>query len=733
MHARPVKKPRGSYSYGGCGTCRKRHVKCDQVRPQCLTCKAIGVVCDGFDDSGLRWVTGSGEGSGGRKVSMRMPRRPFYPERSQASMSTELRSTMSNKTIDESLLTLEAKSRDTGTPNDEAVTIGPFGVFSVENSTTSTPVPDITKTDSPQVQPKQPDTPDNAAGSKNQPMLAVDFMLNTDNLLDWTDLFDLDSSPSWFPADSTIDMDALNAMPDPTTIPIVNTDTNWEVVQMSNLGINSPAPLKPKTPRVAFSELVTVEDTQMLLKHYSDCMITHIWSLPLGQKSSMDIHIDAAVATLARLTFIAIRPVSHASLSHLYAVLALSSMHFANGKEKADVEYWQQLAERLNKEAQETLRYSLQHEISPKTAKYKDLLLGISSLASFAFLFDRQKDAKSYLLGSERLVRTLGLAKKKISRKISYLHHTYTWCKIVGESTYVLRNQDNSDPLFNISTKDQTYWGTAPGAFPQAPYADNRQYCYNQRLDDFLGLEPFQQDVDAETIYSREGESPLDYIPSEGSPGKSDSTLRLLYGVSETWLSLVSQTTRLANFMNRASHTGEKPDTASLESLESHKKHLENLVWTFTHSTPSQVGGPSNTPETAPRAHLVRALNYALIIFFYRRIREVNPGILQQHVDNIIQALKEFDDACERDGIDGPGSPWPAFLAGCEAMSSSQREYLSGWLQKSFDKTGFTRFRTIISCMHEVWRRQEESLETGRQDWTWIHVSKEQDLYVMLC
>ncbi|RSL58913.1 hypothetical protein CEP53_006009 [Fusarium sp. AF-6] len=298
-------------------------------------------------------------------------------------MSTELRSTLSNKTIDESLLTLEAKSRDTGTPNDEAVTIGPFGVFSVENSTTSTPVLDITKTSSPQVQPKQPGTPENAADPRHQ-LPAVDFMLNTDNLLDWTDLFDLDSSPSWFPADSAIDEDALNAMPDPTTIPIVGTDTSWEGMHLSNLGMNSPTPSKPKTPRVAFSDLVTVENAQMLLKHYSDCMITHIWSLPLGQKSSMDIHIDAAVATLARLTFIAIRPVSHASLSHLYAVLALSSMHFANGREKGDAEHWQQLAERLNKEAQETLRYSLQHEISPKAAKYKDLLLGISSLASFA-------------------------------------------------------------------------------------------------------------------------------------------------------------------------------------------------------------------------------------------------------------------------------------------------------------------------------------------------------------
>lgn len=300
-------------------------------------------------------------------------------------MSTELRSTLSNRTIDESLLSLDAKSRDTGTPNDEAVTIGPFGVFSVENSTTtSTPISDITTKHNSQARPKQPDTPESSAGLSHQPMLPMDSMLNTDNLLDWTDLFDLDSSPSWFPTESTIDIDALNVLPDTAAIPSFNSDASWEGVHLSNLGINSPAPLKPKTPRIAFSELVTVEDAQMLLKHYSDCMITHIWSLPLGQKSSMDIHIDAAVTTLARLTFIAIRPVSHASLSHLYAVLALSSMHMANGKEQVDAEYWRQLAERLNKEAQETLRYSLQHEISPKAAKYKDLLLSISSILSFA-------------------------------------------------------------------------------------------------------------------------------------------------------------------------------------------------------------------------------------------------------------------------------------------------------------------------------------------------------------
>ncbi|KAF4472975.1 arginine metabolism regulation II [Fusarium albosuccineum] len=234
-----------------------------------------------------------------------------------------------------------------------------------------------------------------------------------------------------------------------------------------------------------------------------------------------------------------------------------------------------------------------------------------------------------------------------------------------------------------------------------------------------------------ETVESRDIDSPLSYIHLEDSQGKSDLTLRFLYGVSETWLSLVSQTTRLANFMERLAGSKERFDGSSLDSLESHKKRLENLVWALAQSTP-----PPQIEEVSkytPRDHLVRALNYALVIFFYRRIRDVNPSILQQHVDNVIQALREFDAACERDGIDGPGSPWPVFLAGCEAMHTSQRQYFSDWLQNSFDKTGFTRFRTIISCMHEVWRRQVEGMGIGQPNGTWVQVCQEQDLYVMLC
>ena len=57
-----AKKSHRSHSFGGCDTCRRRHVKCDQIRPTCLTCKAVGVECAGYRTD-LEWVTTSNASS----------------------------------------------------------------------------------------------------------------------------------------------------------------------------------------------------------------------------------------------------------------------------------------------------------------------------------------------------------------------------------------------------------------------------------------------------------------------------------------------------------------------------------------------------------------------------------------------------------------------------------------------------------------------------------------------
>lgn len=47
---------RRTHTLGGCKTCRRRHLKCDQTRPDCLSCRAVGLTCEGFS-SEIRWMS----------------------------------------------------------------------------------------------------------------------------------------------------------------------------------------------------------------------------------------------------------------------------------------------------------------------------------------------------------------------------------------------------------------------------------------------------------------------------------------------------------------------------------------------------------------------------------------------------------------------------------------------------------------------------------------------------
>jgi hypothetical protein len=61
IEAMPADKRRGTtkkrtHNLGGCATCRRRHVKCDQSRPTCGTCRRAGHECSGYS-SGIRWMS----------------------------------------------------------------------------------------------------------------------------------------------------------------------------------------------------------------------------------------------------------------------------------------------------------------------------------------------------------------------------------------------------------------------------------------------------------------------------------------------------------------------------------------------------------------------------------------------------------------------------------------------------------------------------------------------------
>lgn len=354
------------------------------------------------------------------------------------------------------------------------------------------------------------------------------------------------------------------------------------------------------------------------------------------------------------------------------------------------------------------------------------------------------------MIDTERLLRIRGLAKTTISRKTRMLHHIYTWVRIVGESSYVLRDYRNSELAVASLVHNSSSRKRRSQRQDQEDVAAETQHGYKSKLDDFLRLEQSQYDSDPDANAEKGEAIGLHDIHLEDSRRYTATMYLQLYGISETWLSLLSQTTRLANVMDSLDASKKRKDLDLLDSLDRRKQRLEDMVCSFvasnepvralrpqSNTTAQAPAGDLQLSHETPRSAMVRALNSALVIFFYRRIRDVNPWILQEHVKNVVQALSDFDVCCEIFNVDGPGSPWPVLVAGCEASSQPDRDFFSQWLDRAYSKTGFDRFKTIKSCMREVWmqrkpaggRRESSSRNTLR---SWIHVSREQKIYLLL-
>lgn len=390
------------------------------------------------------------------------------------------------------------------------------------------------------------------------------------------------------------------------------------------------------------------------------------------------------------------------------------------------------------------------------------------------------------MIDAERLLRLRGLAKWEISKKARLLHHIYTWIRIVGESTYVIQDYETNCPVVldqivsprHLGSRRQDPDQEMPGRGQRDP-----QLSPHSRLDDFLRLEEHNSDSDLELDESKDYETGLHDIHLEDSRHFANTMYLQMYGIPETWLSLVSQTTRLANIMDMARHGSiEGKDGALQEYLNNRAARLEHTICSFAgYPIPStqsatwviddsradsdDVSGASSSGTRSPGSQILQALVSALVILFYRRIRKVNSLILQGHVDDVITALRDFDDALAHSSLEGPGTPWPAFVAGCEAITPPRRQALKDWFERAQAKCGLPVFTRAKNLMMEVWEKRDGCCvttsdrsrrksggvrgtgilrgrsSTGRahrssshhEPWTWIEACREQKLWVMLC
>ena len=150
----------------------------------------------------------------------------------------------------------------------------------------------------------------------------------------------------------------------------------------------------------------------------------------------------------------------------------------------------------------------------------------------------------------------------------------------------------------------------------------------------------------------------------------------------------------------------------------------------------------------------MRGLSTSLEIFFYRRIRDLHPRILQGYVSDVIDSLKGFEKALASNNLEGPCLLWPLFMAGCEAIRPSDREFFANLTQRGVEQSGISSFKTAGDNMASVWKRRHRPLQDPASpgvprpralsgsstklrgaplQWTWVDVLREGTTTLFLC
>ncbi|EXL99541.1 fungal-specific transcription factor domain-containing protein [Fusarium oxysporum II5] len=701
-------KSRRTHSFGGCKTCRKRHLKCDQSLPRCTRCKQAGLNCEGFTPA-LRWLV-----STGREVYDRQPtqiadvgaeqysRRHLFTEEDRELMSNALVTNVPS-TVTAALNQIDEESKGLDIKDDAANTceVGPFQVFKFETSqSVTTPSDHVSFNDMDLDTLSENQTQDFSETIENDQIASNDFSTTSLDFLHWGDLFTWD----------------VSVLDNPPQLPYDNFDTlpmnlNWP--NETNMGFSESLDMMPfetASDDVAWPQLDLMMDAPLLLKHFNDDVISQMGSLPINEKSAWKtLHYPSAIMTLSELTMLDVDKdqIKRANLATFYALIAVSSFHlslnsitFPSLARPGD--HWKSLSSRTYEAAKQHLKVSLEKESQPgpHKAKYKEQLMGISAVLATALLSGNETDTRWCLTEMERLISWRGLTKPSISRRARLLHNIYAWMRIVSESLNVYLDENHA-----IETPFRT--------------TTSRSINPDMTLDNFLHLEPRK-------LHGQKTKRDIKDIHLADASQDHENMYMQIYGVPETWLSLVSQITRLANVMDRLC-ASKKSDAEALMALQPRASYLENAVCLFRsrHNESTTMSASPSAPGGTPHMHMVRALASALVIFFYRRIRNVNPLVLQDSVNDVVESLHAFDEALERNNLLGPGTAWPAFIAGAEARARQRRD-IEEWLDKGFGRSGFESYRASKEVLVEVWRRRDEAEGMPSGDvCTWMEVCRD--------
>ncbi|KAJ6132571.1 Zn(II)2Cys6 transcription factor [Penicillium samsonianum] len=204
-----------------------------------------------------------------------------------------------------------------------------------------------------------------------------------------------------------------------------------------------------------------------------------------------------------------------------------------------------------------------------------------------------------------------------------------------------------------------------------------------------------------------------------------DSLFQEMYGLPESLVGLLSQTIRLANEQELL-HRDTSLDLDIVMTLNERTKILEYQVlsWKRDMEVPGTQEASSSTlgrEHAKARAgyYLSLAVHQGLILFYYRRMHNINALILQDTVLKVLDFIKKSEESAMADEHYRASLLWPAFIAACEALDPNLQRSLLDWITSTGLRTSISAFTAAADIVQQVWKLRQE-----RMDYTisWFNV-----------
>lgn len=477
-------------------------------------------------------------------------------------------------------------------------------------------------------------------------------------------------------------------------------------------------------------------NVRYLLSHYATVVIDSLSAIPQPELRApwRGLHLSSALSAHGELDVFGTS--SLAKISLLYSLLSLTCFHLSSMYKSDDrdlgnntfgpstggvpsTQYWKEQAEKLRVVSRTAFRKHLEVVTANPShkQKYKESLMAAMSLVCVGIVSGDVWDSRLYLMQCENIIRTLGLKKQRFSKKALQLHRLFIFISVVERTTFCHSNTHYNQILKRKKPKAVTN-GLSKELIDSRQDLRLETSCINQER---LKLSELKLEIPNDVGFAN------------------------LCGVSGKLLEMIADTNALVEKIDERRSQKALEYEMPPQLLEEVSK-TENLICNYE----SELTSPSleldrlldpnkrlisKADETRQDASTVMstcmrdAMYNALLVYFFREVRNTNAKILQHYVHKVLVCLETHHQIKVQEF---PGDRiglivWPSFIVACEALGSELRQRALVCIRHAV-RAGFRNGEIAESVVLEVWRQRD----AGDPSVSWRNVVRKSRLPMLL-